>query len=91
MVGHRPSRSELHAERDQPAHQRQRLRGITGISGGADGSEGDVGLIVDNVFLTYIGFSWLTLYDVNSVQIARGPQGTLLGKNTTIPTSCRTS
>jgi iron complex outermembrane receptor protein len=59
------------------------LRGITGISGGADGSEGDVGLIVDNVFLTYIGFSWLTLYDVNSVQVARGPQGTLLGKNTT--------
>jgi iron complex outermembrane receptor protein len=59
------------------------LRGITGISGGADGSEGDVGLIVDNVFYTYIGFSWLTLYDINSVQVARGPQGTLLGKNTT--------
>lgn len=60
------------------------LRGITGISGGADGSEGDVGLIVDNVFLSYIGFSWLSLYDVSSVQIARGPQGTLLGKNTTL-------
>ena len=59
------------------------LRGITGISGGADGSEGDVGLIVDNVFYTYIGFSWMPLYDVDSVQIARGPQGTLLGKNTT--------
>ncbi len=59
------------------------LRGVTGISGGADGSEGDVGLIIDNVFLSYIGFSWLQLYDVNSVQVARGPQGTLLGKNTT--------
>jgi iron complex outermembrane recepter protein len=59
------------------------LRGITGISGGADGSEGDVGLIVDNVFLSYIGFSFLSLYDVSSVQVARGPQGTLLGKNTT--------
>ena len=59
------------------------LRGITGISGGADGSEGDVGLIIDNVFYAYIGFSWLQLYDINSVQIARGPQGTLLGKNTT--------
>jgi iron complex outermembrane receptor protein len=59
------------------------LRGITGISGGADGSEGDVGLIVDNVFYAYIGFSWLQLYDISSVQIARGPQGTLLGKNTT--------
>ncbi len=59
------------------------LRGVTGISGGADGSEGDVGLIVDNVFYTHIGFSWLTQYDIESVQIARGPQGTLLGKNTT--------
>ncbi|WP_374545579.1 TonB-dependent receptor [Rhodoblastus sp.] len=59
------------------------LRGITGISGGADGSEGDVGLIVDNVFYTYIGFSWFTQYDIESLQIARGPQGTLLGKNTT--------
>jgi iron complex outermembrane receptor protein len=59
------------------------LRGVTGISGGADGSEGDVGLIVDNVFLSYVGFSFLNLYDINSVQVARGPQGTLLGKNTT--------
>ena len=59
------------------------LRGVTGISGGADGSEGDVGLIVDNVFYTHIGFSWLTQYDIDLVQIARGPQGTLLGKNTT--------
>ncbi|MDR3463002.1 MAG: TonB-dependent receptor plug domain-containing protein, partial [Beijerinckiaceae bacterium] len=59
------------------------LRGITGISGGADGSEGDVGLIVDNVFYSYIGFSFFTLYDVDSLTIARGPQGTLLGKNTT--------
>ncbi|MGD0633536.1 MAG: TonB-dependent receptor [Beijerinckiaceae bacterium] len=59
------------------------LRGITGISGGADGSEGDVGLIVDNVFYSYIGFSFFTLYDIDSLTIARGPQGTLLGKNTT--------
>lgn len=59
------------------------LRGVTGISGGADGSEGDVGLVVDNVFYTYIGFSWFTQFDANSLQIARGPQGTLLGKNTT--------
>jgi iron complex outermembrane receptor protein len=60
------------------------LRGITGISGGTDGSEGGVGIIVDNVFYTHIGFSWLTTYDIDSIQVARGPQGTLLGKNTTI-------
>ncbi|SNB52370.1 iron complex outermembrane recepter protein [Rhodoblastus acidophilus] len=60
------------------------LRGITGIAGGTDGSEGGVGVIVDNVFYTHIGFSWLTTYDIDSIQVARGPQGTLLGKNTTI-------
>lgn len=65
------------------------LRGITGISGtatGADGAEGEVGVIQDNVFFTHIGFSWLTQYDVESIQVARGPQGTLLGKNTTLGT-----
>lgn len=59
---------------------------IRGLGGNAssDGSESGVGLIVDNVFLSYVGFSWLDFVDLESVQIARGPQGTLLGKNTTI-------
>ena len=34
------------------------IRGISGISGGADGSESAVGLIVDNVFYTHVGFQW---------------------------------
>ncbi|GHC86363.1 TonB-dependent receptor [Novosphingobium pokkalii] len=59
---------------------------IRGLGGNAsnDGAEGGVGLIVDNVFFTHVGFSWLDFVDLESIQVVRGPQGTLLGKNTTI-------
>ena len=60
------------------------IRGISGISGGADGSESAVGLIVDNVFYTHVGFQWSEFVDLQSLEVARGPQGTLLGKNTTV-------
>jgi len=60
------------------------IRGVGGINGGSDGSESGVGLIVDNVFYTYVGFAWGPLYDLAGIEVARGPQGTLLGKNTTV-------
>lgn len=59
---------------------------VRGVGGNAnsDGSEAGVGLIVDGVFLTHPGFSWLDFVDLDHVELARGPQGTLLGKNTTV-------
>lgn len=60
------------------------IRGIGGVVGGADGSESGAGLIIDNVFLPYTGFAFQPLYDLAAVEVARGPQGTLLGKNTTV-------
>jgi iron complex outermembrane recepter protein len=60
------------------------IRGAGGVIGGADGSESGVGLIVDDVFYTHVGFAWGGLFDVQDLEVARGPQGTLLGKNTTI-------
>lgn len=59
---------------------------IRGLGGNAniDGSEPGVGLIVDNVFFTHVGFSFLDFVDIDHIEVVRGPQGTLLGKNTTI-------
>lgn len=59
---------------------------VRGVGGNAnsDGSEAGVGLMVDGVFFTHPGFSWLDFVDLDHIELARGPQGTLLGKNTTI-------
>lgn len=59
---------------------------VRGLGGNAnsDGSEAGVGLIVDGVFFTHPGFSWLDFVDLDHIELARGPQGTLLGKNTTL-------
>ena len=59
------------------------LRGLGGNASN-DGAEGGVGLIVDNVVYDYVGFSWLDFVDLDGIEVVRGPQGTLLGKNTTL-------
>jgi iron complex outermembrane receptor protein len=59
------------------------LRGVGGNASN-DGSESGVGLIIDNVFYTHVGFAWLNLTDLDHIELLRGPQGTLLGKNTTV-------
>jgi iron complex outermembrane receptor protein len=59
------------------------LRGVGGNASN-DGSESGVGFIIDDVFYTHVGFAWLNLTDLDHVEMLRGPQGTLLGKNTTV-------
>lgn len=57
------------------------IRGI-GTVGNARTFEGAVGVFIDGVYRTRSGQALSNFLDVESLQVLRGPQGTLFGKNT---------
>jgi iron complex outermembrane receptor protein len=59
------------------------IRGV-GRNGANDSAEGSVSTIVDGVTLYYAGQAWSDYVDLDRVEVLRGPQGTLMGKNTTL-------
>jgi iron complex outermembrane recepter protein len=58
------------------------IRGL-GNNPAADGLSASVGLYIDGVYLDRPGMANFDLLDIDHVEVLRGPQGTLFGKNTT--------
>jgi len=55
-----------------------------GTSGTNPGTEPDVGIFLDGVFIPVGGPIYSEISDISTVEVLRGPQGTLYGRNTPV-------
>ncbi|NML92415.1 TonB-dependent receptor [Novosphingobium olei] len=58
------------------------IRGL-GTTGNSRSFEGSVGVFIDGVYRTRAASALQNFLDIDNLQVLRGPQGTLFGKNTT--------
>ncbi|MFN3211985.1 MAG: TonB-dependent receptor [Henriciella sp.] len=60
------------------------IRGVGGINGGANFfADEPVAVYVDDVYVARLSFTTAELLDIEQLQVLRGPQGTLFGRNAT--------
>lgn len=58
------------------------IRGLSSATAG-NGGEPSVGFYQDEAYAGYVEYSGIPLFDTRRVEVAKGPQGTLYGKNAT--------
>jgi iron complex outermembrane receptor protein len=58
------------------------IRGL-GINSSIPGIDPTVGVFIDGVYLGQNGGTVIDMFDVSSIEVLRGPQGTLFGRNVT--------
>lgn len=60
------------------------IRGIGGANGGGNFfADEPVAVYVDGIYITGLTFSTADLFDIQKIEVMRGPQGTLYGRNST--------
>lgn len=57
------------------------LRGIGNAAGGNLGNESSVPVYIDDVYYTRLSTAYLALGSIDRVEVLKGPQGTLFGRN----------
>ena len=67
---------------DQGGNQQITIRGI-GISNFTPMADGAVAVNIDEVYVSRPVSQGLSLYDISAIEVLRGPQGTLYGRNAT--------
>ncbi len=64
-----------------PLDQEFNIRGITNTRLDSPSADQSVGIFVDDVYVGRSGLFNFDLFDIDRVEVVRGPQGVLLGKN----------
>ncbi len=64
-----------------PLDQEFNIRGITNTRLDSPSADQSIGIFVDDVYVGRSGLFNFDLYDIDRVEVVRGPQGVLLGRN----------
>jgi iron complex outermembrane receptor protein len=76
--------ANVFVQRENPQHRAASIRGI-GMMNNTHAQDPSVGIIVDGVNYAYNPLAATVEYtDIASLEVTRGPQGTLMGKNATL-------